>query len=71
MFDSLFLRQFADEQSVVVLGYNITIEALDDHLLFLNGVYDAVVALDEIDVLTYAGIAIKILLALPAFSIMA
>jgi hypothetical protein len=64
LLDSLFLGQLANKQSVVVLGYNISIKSLDDNLLFLNGMHDTVVALDETDVLTNADIAIKVLLAL-------
>jgi hypothetical protein len=64
LFDTLFLRQFADEQCVVVFGYDITIEALNNYFLFLHGVNNAVVTLYQVYIGTDAGIAIEVFLAL-------
>ena len=62
--DTLFFRQLADEQGVVVLSDDIAVEPLNHHFLFLSGMYDAIVAFKQVDVLTDAHVAIEILLAL-------
>ena len=64
MFNALFLRQFADEQRVIVFCHDIAVEALNHYLLLLQGVNDTVVALNQIDVIANAHITIEILLTL-------
>ena len=64
MFDTLFLREFADEQGVILLCHNIAVQPLNDHFLLLSGVNDAVVTLEDIDVVADADVAIVVFLTL-------
>ena len=64
LLDALFLGELADEQGIVVLGDDISIESLDDNFLFLRGVYDTVVGFKERDVLSNAGVAVEVFLRL-------
>ena len=64
MFDTLFLRELADEKRVVLLCNDIAIESLNDHFLLLSRVDDTVMALEDIDVLADAHIAVEVFLAL-------
>lgn len=50
LFDALFVGEFADEQRVIVLSYDIAVESLDDHFLFLSGVDNTVMTLKHGDV---------------------
>lgn len=60
LFYALFFRQLADEQSVVVLGHDVTVEPLDDHLLLLSGVNHAVVRLEQVDVVADAAVSVEV-----------
>ena len=64
LFQSLFLRETADEQFTVLFGDNVSVKSLDDNLLFLRRVYDAVPAVKEAHVFTYHRVAVDVMLCL-------
>ena len=59
--NSLFLFQRANKQLSVLLGYDIAIQALNNHLAFIGCMNHAVLAFIQTDVLAYLGIASLIL----------
>ena len=64
LLDALLFRQFADQQSVVMLGDDISVKTLQDHLLLLSSVHDTVAALKGVDVLADESVAVHVALAL-------
>ena len=64
LLDALLFRELTDQQGVVVLSYDISVEALQDHLLLLGSVYNAIAALKGVDVLANESVAVHIALAL-------
>ena len=61
VFDALFLVKLADEQGVVLLGNDVTVEALHHYAAILRSVNDAVAAVEQLDI-THRGIATLVVL---------
>ena len=57
----LFFLQGANKQLSVLLGYDIAIQTLNNHLAFIGCMNHAVLAFIQADVLTHLSIAILIL----------
>ena len=56
--DTLFLRQLANQQRTLVLRHDIAVETLHNHLLLTDGMHDAVMRVEELDVFAYCRIAV-------------
>ena len=65
-FNALFFRKFANKQSSVFFGHDISVQALYNHFLLASGMDDAVVRFVEVDVRPDAGVAVSVLLHLLA-----
>ena len=61
---ALFLGELTDEESVILFRHYVSVEPLHHHLLLFRGVYDAVMRVEERDVLSYDSISIKVLFRL-------
>ena len=64
LLDALLFRELADQQRIVVLSDDISVESLQDHLLLLGCVHNAVAALKGVDVLADESVAVHVALAL-------
>ena len=62
--DTLFLRQLANQQRTLVLRHDIAVETLHNHLLLTDGMHDAVMRVEELDVFSYCGVAVEVVIGL-------
>lgn len=64
LFDALFFASLANEQDAVLFCHDAIVKSLYHHALFLCGVYDAVVRIIKFDVVSDAGIPVKVVFGL-------
>ena len=64
LFYTLFFTSLANKQNAILFGHDTIVEPLYHHTLFLGGVHDAIVRIEELNVVSDAGIAIKVALRL-------
>ena len=64
LLDALLVFELANQEPVIILGHDVSVESDNHHLLLLYGVYHTAAALVKRDVGSYGNIAGKVLVHL-------